>query len=181
MELLYLRLHSRRPFSYRLHVRGFHFLCSLGYKSVALIEQVEDAGTGGADNTAHARGNRGVGDKAEEPYHTGIFNVRTSAELCGGGAYIHHSDLVAVLLVKECHCAALARGGNIGDNRLAGLCRKNVAVHNALDAVDLLGGERGEVSEVKSYLVLVDIGASLCNVGSENLAERRLKKVTCGV
>ena len=72
-------------------------------------------------------------------------------------AHLDHADCLAVLFAEECHCAFLAGCVNIGFLCNYLVRREDVRVYESLYLLQLVGSERGEVSEVKTASFVVHI------------------------
>ena len=180
-QLLHLGLHSRRLFRNALGVGGFELSCGVADKLVALCEKSQYAKAGGALNSAHARGNGGLGDNLEKTYGSGVLYVGSSAQFGGGGAYLYDSDARAVLLAEECHGAHLLCLVGGGDYRVARLRLQNVFVNDSFYCRNLLCGHCREVREVEAHSVLVHVGACLLDVCAEYAAQSGLEQMRGGV
>ena len=107
--------------------------------------------------------------------------MRTAAKLGGEIAGAHHADNVTIFLAEQRHCAEFLRFVNrhfFGLNRHG---RQNRFVDFAFDGFKLVRRQRGEVGEVETNVRGVDKLASLFNMGTERIAQRRLQQVRRGV
>ena len=162
----------------RIHLSGN------GLDQLAIeLHHVVSRKTGDCFNPAHARGNRALGNDAEEADLAGRAGVGTAAEFHGipvqlpcPAADLDNADHVAVFVAEELHYVLArfdVRVGNFGPTDASVL--DDAFVDELLDVGDLLRSERGAV-EVEGQFVRADERAFLRGILAHDFVERPVEQ-----
>ena len=123
----------------------------------------------------------GLGQDLEVLDLRGVFNMRSAAQLLREPSHLNNTDFLSVLLVKQSHRSALLRlieRHDLGHHRKGLL---DLFVDDILHFPDLFRRHGLEVGEIESESVRIHVGTLLFHMSAENLFQRLLAQVGCGV
>src|SRR5699024_5267399 len=123
----------------------------------SVLDESQGTHTGHALDTADTSSHRGFADDLKQAQTGSVAHMGTAAELAGEAVF--HTDNandIAVFLSEQSHSAQLL---GLSDGHLFHLYRHSLEdflVDLGFHLGQLLGGEGGEVSEVKAHVLAVD-------------------------
>ena len=151
-------------------------------QGLVAVHDLQGLEAGGGLDAAHAGGHGELAVDVEHAHLGSVVQVGAAAELHREAlAHVHHPDGVAVLLAEQGDGApllGLLDGENLGVH-VEALQHRLVDLGGHLG--ELLGGEGGEVGEVKAQLVGLHQGAGLVHVVAQHLPQHRVQQVGGGV
>ena len=164
-----------------MHVIDLQRISHLVEHFGALVQQAQNAHTGGALDAANTRRHAGLTQNLEAAQLRGVLYVGTAAEFGGVSFDVHNPYDLAVLLAKQGHSA-----------HLLGLSQRQVAhsyIHRGKDLLvydvlyqrNLLRGHRAEVGKVKTYPFVILVGTSLMHMVAQHIAQRLLQQMSTGM
>ena len=159
---------------FRPHVfaRAAHETRDFLHELIGVLDVVERAfGRDGLD-APHARGHAAFAQDLEDADVARARDVRAAAQLHREIAHAQHAHVFLVFLAEQ-------RDGAFRHRRVVGHLAgfgggvpADLGVHEPLDLLQLIGGDRLEVREVEAQPVGRDQRTFLLHVGAEHLAQR---------
>ena len=148
---------------------------------VEILEVLQRAASGQRFHAADARGKRAIGDDLEHADVAGAVDVTAAAKLARPVACGNDAHVIAVLLAKHRHRAALLRLGDRHDRLGHFDVLANLLVDQIFDLLDLLLSQRLVIGVIESQPVGSDQRSRLLDRFAENIFQRFVKKMRGGV
>ena len=146
-----------------------------------MVHIVENACAGHRFDAAYTGGYRRFRENLEETQLRRVVHMGAAAQLSGEVPGLYHTDHIAVLLAEQSHSPHGLRLGNGHFPRLHRHGRQNDAVDDPLHVPEFLRRQAGEMGKVKPGRLFGHHLARLLHMVAQNLAQRRLQKMGCGM
>ena len=137
----------------------------------------EDSLPGQRLDSAHAGRNSGLGYDLERRDHPGVRHMSAAAQFFGEMSHGYHADILGILLVKQCHGAALLRFLQIHDLRHDRKRRADLFVDDVFHPAQFFRRHLLEMREIKAETIRRYQRTLLLHVVAQHQLERFLKQM----